>query len=131
MTRDQEPEDGDGSVSPTRTSVSDAEPSELFTNMDTKVIETVSKFMAKSTSQATSASTSNASMSMSASTSSAASGPNMGIPVLCQQPMKMIPGVLTASVQRRRTKSLEEPLPVEGAPAVVRKEKNKLQMTKM
>ena len=148
MSKDDAKGDGDasksGASSPTRSApdselVSSMEPSELFSSIDSKVIGSVSKFQGSksSGSQAASVSTSSTSVSGGAGGGSSSGGAStssnngMGIPLMLQQPMKMIPGVLMASAQRRRTKSLEEPVPVESATAAIRKEKAKLKMTKM
>lgn len=104
---------------------------DLFATIDPKMIHSISKTMARptpSSSESTNSLNTTASQAMTSTNS-------LGIPMVLQQPLKVVPGVLNNS-SRRRTKSLDEPV-VTGssspAPAskAIRKEKAKLKMTQM
>jgi hypothetical protein len=121
----------------TKSKADNSTTADLFANMDPKAMEAVAKTMSKSTSGAPSVTTSSLSVNNAASSSSRSAVSSMGIPMALQQPPKVVPGIVSASLNRRRTKSLEDSkedsetaIESESSKAI-RKEKAKLKMTQM
>lgn len=110
------------------------EPSELFASIDPKTIESVSKMGTRTSASTTTSSGSMTSMGASATTGGGSA--TAAMPLISQQSMRVVPGMIAAA-SRQRTKSAEDTSiqattsADASAASVLRKEKKKLHMTQM